>query len=198
MLPWTASVMVFFASHAQAAPGASCPKPEWPRQALRYELEGVTTLRYAVGMDGRATSASVQKSSGWKMLDNAALSSLSRCILLDPTPAGVTVPAQYVWRLEGEEVLRPLLVAGSCKASERFGAFRNLDKSPANADGVVLLMLIKSDGGPWSVMAEASGMSPAVVEEAIAHIQSCRFAIDPDVPGKRTDATYGRLPLKSK
>jgi len=107
---WVAGVMMLMSGHCVAVPGANCPKPEWPRDALRYELDGTTTLRYVVGADGRATSAVVEKSSGWKALDDAALNNLAGCVFKAPTPEGVTMPTQYVWRLDEERPLRPLLV----------------------------------------------------------------------------------------
>lgn len=180
-----------------AVPGASCPKPEWPRDALRYELDGTTTLRYAVGEDGRATSAVVEKSSGWMALDVAALNNLAGCVFKAPTPEGVTMPTQYVWRLDEERPLRPLLVRGSCQASDRFETFKNLDKSRSNASGIVLRMFISSEGSPWSIVAEAEGIPQEPLDAAIAYIQTCRFAIDPDVAGRRINSTYGRLQLKN-
>ncbi|NVD97555.1 energy transducer TonB [Massilia sp. BJB1822] len=191
-------VLAALAAASHAAPGSNCPKPEWPREALRYELEGATVLRYAVGQDGKAMLASIQKSSGWKVLDNAALNNLNQCVFREPSTEGVTKPIQYAWRLDGERSLRPLLVPGSCPASEQFQTFKNLDKSPSNANGVVLRMLIGSEGKPWAVKAEAPELPSELIDAAIAFIQQCRFAIDPEVPGQRSDSTYGKLLLENK
>jgi len=58
-------------------------------------------------------------------------------------------------------------------------------------------MFIGSEGGPWSIVAEAEGIPKELLDAAIAYIQTCRFAIDPDVVGRRISSTYGRLQLKN-
>lgn len=193
-----AAALLLLAARSEAAPPVpSCSKPDWPAEARRYELEGTTTLRVVVGDDGRPTSASVEKSSGWRLLDKASLEGLSRCVFPKSASDGTAKPAQFVWRFGGEPLLHPSLVDGSCPQSERFQAFKSLDKSPSDANGILLRMLVKSDGAAWNVKAEASGLPPDVLEAAAAYIQSCRFAANSDAAGKRTDTTYGKLLLKN-
>lgn len=193
-----AAALLLLAARSEAAPTVpSCPQPDWPAEARRYELEGTTTLRVVVGDDGRPKSATVEKSSGWRLLDKASVEGLSRCVFPKSEAQGEAKPAQFVWRFGGEPILHPSLVEGSCPASERFQAFKSLDKSPSDASGILLRMLVKSDGAPWNVKAEASGLPPEVLEAAAAYVQSCRFAADPDAQGKRTDTTYGKLLLKN-
>jgi periplasmic protein TonB len=193
-----AAALLLLTAQSEAAPtGPSCSKPDWPTEARRYELEGTTTLGVVVGDDGRPASATVQKSSGWRLLDKAALEGVSRCVFPKSASDGKAKSAQFVWRLGGEPIVHPSLVEGSCPPSERFEAFKSLDKSPSDANGVLLRMLVKNDGAPWNVKAEASGLPPEVLEAAAAYIQSCRFAAKPDAEGKRTDTTYGKLLLKN-
>ena len=182
---------------SDAAPTVSCAKPEWPQEARRYELEGTTTLSFVVGLDGKPVSAKVEKSSGWSILDKASLIGLSRCVFPKPEAEGPAKPTQFVWRLNGESMLHPSMVEGSCPASEWFQTFKSLDKSPTDANGILLRMLVKSDGTPWNVKAEATGLPPEVLNAAAEFVQSCRFAVDPDAKGKRTDTTYGKLLLKN-
>lgn len=192
----TAAALLLLSARSDAAT-ASCAKPEWPSEARRYELEGTTTLRFAVGADGRPVSATVEKSSGWSILDKASLVGLSRCTFPKPDAEGETKPTQFVWRLNGAPMLHPSLVEGSCPASESFQTFKSLDKSPTDANGILLRMLVKSDGTPWKVVAEAPGLPPELLNAAATFVQSCRFAVDPEAKGKRTDTTYGRLLLKN-
>lgn len=193
----TATALLLLSVRSEAAPTASCAKPEWPQEARRYELEGTTTLSFVVGLDGRPMSAKVEKSSGWGILDKASLIGLSRCVFPKPEAEGPAKPTQFVWRLNGESTLHPSMVEGSCPASEWFQTFKSLDKSPTDANGILLRMLVKSDGTPWNVKAEATGLSPEVLDAAAEFVQSCRFAVDPDAKGKRTDTTYGKLLLKN-
>lgn len=69
------------ASAAQAAPvptlsPESCVRPAYPREAIRYELEGITTLRFRLAPGGQVAGVQVVKSSGWAMLDEAVVRSL--------------------------------------------------------------------------------------------------------------------------
>jgi periplasmic protein TonB len=193
----TAAALLLVSVRSDAAPTASCAKPEWPQEARRYELEGTTTLSFVVGLDGKPVSAKVEKSSGWSILDKASLIGLSRCVFPKPEAEGPAKPTQFVWRLNGESMLHPSMVEGSCPASEQFQTFKSLDKSPSDANGILLRMLVKPDGTPWNVKAEATGLSPEVLNAAAEFVQSCRFAVDPDAKGKRTDTTYGKLLLKN-
>jgi len=190
--------LVLLQAHGIATAGPTCPRIEWPREALSYELEGATTLRFAVGQDGRAVGATVQRSSGWDVLDKASLAHLSRCVFPEPTGEGITMPTQFAWKLEGEPSLRPLLVPGSCAESERFLTFKNLDKSSSDSSGLVLRMHISSEGRPWKVAPEPSRNSPEIVDAAITYIQSCRCSVDAAVPGRRGNTTFGRLIFKSQ
>jgi TonB family protein len=81
----------------------TCPKPAYPRSALRNEETGTTTLKLLVGADGLVHDAVVQKSSGHPALDNAALV-LNHCRFAPATRGGKPVdfwqPMQFVWTLQ--------------------------------------------------------------------------------------------------
>lgn len=81
-----------------------CTKPAYPAQAARNGDSGTVTLALLVGVDGRVTGSRVERSSGFRDLDRAALSALSQCrfkpaMLGDVAQAGWTQLA-YVWSLE--------------------------------------------------------------------------------------------------
>ncbi|OEZ55490.1 energy transducer TonB [Duganella sp. HH105] len=178
---------------------ATCAQPQWPDEARRYEIEGVTTIRFRIGEDGKVVHPEVSKSSGWKILDDAAINGISRCVFqprLDEARDGTSFPMQYVWQFSDGPVIRPLLVAGSCQPSERFQTFRDADRRPSGSDGILLRFLVNSDGAPIRVVAEPNGQAPDVVEQAAAYLQGCRFAIDPRLPGQHTDTAFGRVLLK--
>jgi protein TonB len=81
----------------------TCAKPEYPRDALRNEETGVTTLSLLVGVDGLVHDATVQKSSGHPSLDRATLV-LRHCQFTPATRGGKPVefwqPMQFVWTLK--------------------------------------------------------------------------------------------------
>ena len=83
---------------------SACTKPEYPRASLRAEETGVVTLAFLIGTDGRVVDSKVEKSSGFKSLDNAARAGLSLCKFkpgsVDGKPEQSWVKMQYVWKLD--------------------------------------------------------------------------------------------------
>lgn len=83
---------------------ANCEKPEYPSASRRLEEEGTVSLRFLVGADGKVVQAEVEKSSGYKRLDEAARAGLSRCAFkpatVDGKPEQGWATMKYTWRLE--------------------------------------------------------------------------------------------------
>lgn len=82
-------------------------KPEYPRAALRYELQGTTSVAVTVAPSGSVSEVKVLKSSGHEILDEAV-----RAALLNPSckmqaatfggePEKATREVKYVWKLDG-------------------------------------------------------------------------------------------------
>lgn len=82
---------------------ASCARPAYPAAALRNGDEGTVTLAFLVGKDGRVASAKVERTSGHRDLDRAALQGLALCAFKPGTVDGVPYESwsrmQYAWRL---------------------------------------------------------------------------------------------------
>lgn len=81
-----------------------CAQPVYPAQAARNGDTGTVTLALLIGVDGRVTSSRVAHSSGFRDLDKAALTALSRCTFKpamhgDVAEAGWAQIA-FVWTLE--------------------------------------------------------------------------------------------------
>jgi protein TonB len=83
---------------------AQCDKPEYPSASKRLEEEGTVALRFLVGVDGKVIQSDIEKSSGYKRLDEAARAGLSRCqfrpATVDGKPEQSWTTIRYVWRLE--------------------------------------------------------------------------------------------------
>ena len=81
-----------------------CAKPDYPVSAARNGDTGTVTLALMVGTDGRVQDARVQKSSGHRELDRAALNALSLCQFKPAMNNGVAQAGwgqiAYVWTLE--------------------------------------------------------------------------------------------------
>lgn len=85
-------------------PRKTCANPVYPREAIRNEWTGKSTIAFLIGVDGLVKDARVVKSSGHDILDEAAKDALSLCRF---KPARVNgrlqeawQPVQYVWTLE--------------------------------------------------------------------------------------------------
>lgn len=81
-----------------------CARPDYPVNAARNGDSGTVTLALLVGADGRVQDARVQKSSGHRELDRAALNALSMCQFKPAMNNGVAEAGwgqiAYVWTLE--------------------------------------------------------------------------------------------------
>lgn len=89
---------------AVLADANSCATPEYPARAARNNESGTVTLALLVGADGKVNDSRVQKSSGSRDLDRAAVNALSLC-QFKPAMNGGTAEAgwaqiAYVWTLE--------------------------------------------------------------------------------------------------
>ena len=82
----------------------TCSKPEYPKSSLRNEETGTSTILFKIAADGSVQGAAIQKSSGFRDLDRAAMAALSKCRFKPATENGTPVessqPVQYVWTLE--------------------------------------------------------------------------------------------------
>jgi protein TonB len=83
---------------------SSCEKPEYPSASKRLEEEGTVQLKFLVGADGKVIESAVEKSSGFRRLDEAARAGLSKCQFkpgtVDGKPQQTWASMKYTWRLE--------------------------------------------------------------------------------------------------
>jgi protein TonB len=91
-------------STAAVISASSCEKPEYPSASKRFEEEGTVTLKFLVGADGKVLESAVEKSSGFRRLDEAARAGLSKCQFkpgtVDGKPQQSWASMKYTWRLE--------------------------------------------------------------------------------------------------
>ena len=123
---------------------------------------------------------------GWKIFDNAALSNFIALRVSWTHTGRVTMLFQYLWQLDVTQRPHPLLVQGSRPASGRFQTFKNLQKSPSNASGVLPRMLINSEAALERV-AEASGLPSGLIDAARV---SFKAAALPSPPSSRRAHRY--------
>lgn len=93
-----------FAAEVPASFDPSKCKVEYPKASLMNEEQGVTSMSFVVGADGSVVDSKLEKSSGFKGLDKAALKGLSACKFKpgtkDGSPAQTTTKVDYAWKLD--------------------------------------------------------------------------------------------------
>lgn len=91
---------------------ALCPKPEYPRSALRREQEGISLIGFLIRADGKVGQTVVLNSSGSADLDQAAAATLSKCAFKPASNAGVATEwwaaVAYNWFIGSEPTMSRL------------------------------------------------------------------------------------------
>lgn len=81
----------------------ACEKPEYPVNSLRVGEEGTVHLAMLIGPDGQVIESKIEKTSGSRALDKAAIQGLSLCKFKPGTVDGVPEKSwaklQYVWSI---------------------------------------------------------------------------------------------------
>ena len=79
------------------------PRPVYPEWAIEQGIEGTLTVRMLVGRDGRVVRALVLKTSGYRVLDDAALAAVEkyrfRPAARDGEPVERWVEQEFVFRI---------------------------------------------------------------------------------------------------
>lgn len=82
----------------------TCDRPAYPADELRAKHTGTVKLNFLIGTDGAIRKAEIGTSSGYPVLDQVALTTLSRCHFTPGTsggaPAEKWAPVQYKWSIE--------------------------------------------------------------------------------------------------
>lgn len=109
---WLSVVAALLVSSAPAAFAAEVPasfdakncKAEYPKASLMNEEQGTVSMSFLVKPDGSVIDSKVEKSSGFKNLDKAAIKALSACKFKpgtkDGAPAETWTKVDYAWKLD--------------------------------------------------------------------------------------------------
>ncbi|WP_295992730.1 energy transducer TonB [Rugamonas sp.] len=92
-----------FAAEVPASFDAKSCKAEYPKASLMNEEQGNVAMAFLVGTDGNVIESKVEKSSGYKNLDKAAIKALSACKFKPGTKDGAVAQTwtkvAYDWKL---------------------------------------------------------------------------------------------------
>lgn len=102
------TAVLFAAGNAAAAEvpavfDASKCKAEYPKAALMNEEQGVVSMMFLVSAEGRVLESKLDKTSGFKSLDKAAISAITACKFKpgskDGKPDSTWTKVEYNWTL---------------------------------------------------------------------------------------------------
>jgi periplasmic protein TonB len=100
----TAFATPAFAAEVPATFDPSKCKVEYPKASLMNEEQGTTSMSFLVNADGSVADSKLDKSSGFKGLDKAALKGLAACKFKpgskDGAPAQTWTKVDYAWKLD--------------------------------------------------------------------------------------------------
>jgi protein TonB len=79
-------------------------KADYPKASLMNEEQGTTSMSFLISPDGSVVESKLDKTSGFKNLDKAAMKSLSACKFKpgtkDGAPAQTWAKVDYAWKLD--------------------------------------------------------------------------------------------------
>ena len=82
---------------------AKC-KAEYPKASLMNEEQGTVSMSFLVNADGTVADSKLEKTSGFKNLDKAAMKSIAACKFKpgtkDGAPAQTWTKVDYAWKLD--------------------------------------------------------------------------------------------------
>lgn len=143
---------------------STCALPVWPKAALREEQQGTVTLAFLIGADGTVRDTKLVRSSGFPLLDMAALDGIAKCRFKPGTmggkPAEAWMSMQYVWTLEDGGRNSPAMIAAARQGAKRGVATEqyNLGMAYLNGNGVPRKF---SEGLKWMRLAGKQGHAKA-------------------------------------
>jgi len=98
------SASAAFAGEVPASLDAKNCKAEYPKASLMNEEQGTVSMAFLVSAGGDVKDSKVEKSSGFKNLDKAAIKAISACKFKpgskDGAPAETWTKVDYAWKLD--------------------------------------------------------------------------------------------------
>jgi len=89
---------------AAVVDASACEKPDYPAASLRAQEVGIVALSFLIGADGSVLDSRVERSSGFRRLDEAARKGLGLCRFKPATVNGKPEQAwariEYEWKID--------------------------------------------------------------------------------------------------
>jgi protein TonB len=99
----SASAVVATAAEVPASFDSKNCKADYPKAALMNEEQGVVSMMFLVSAEGRVLESKLDKTSGYKSLDKAAINAITACKFKpgskDGKPDSTWTKVEYNWTL---------------------------------------------------------------------------------------------------
>ncbi len=93
-----------FGAEVSAVFDAAKCRADYPKASLMNEEQGTVSMSFLVNADGSVADSKLEKTSGFKNLDKAAIKSISACKFKpgtkDGAPAQTWTKVDYSWKLD--------------------------------------------------------------------------------------------------
>jgi TonB family protein len=178
----------------------ACADPDYPRDALRYDLGGTVRLGFELSPMGVVDKIGLLKGSGWTSLDDAAAAAAAKCQFSSELAASKKrFVMQYVFKVsQNPGISRPIMRADTCPASEIFSGFLpSRDENVSNVDGVLVRFEVDEVGRGHGVQFEERAWDPRILAAARDYVEACRYTPTKRAGIKARGAMSGRLTLKT-
>ncbi|MES2127142.1 MAG: energy transducer TonB [Pseudomonadota bacterium] len=97
------SISNVYAADVPASFDAKNCKADYPKAALMNEEQGTVAMKFLVSADGKVIESKLEKTSGYKSLDKAALQAIAACKFhpgtKDGKPGETWTTVEYAWKI---------------------------------------------------------------------------------------------------
>lgn len=158
-----------------------CKVPEYPREAVRFGMQGKTVLKLSIDETGKISAFQLLRSSGWKMLDIMVMQAISGCQVIPP---GHWMPSErpiaYLWKLDQNYTNTAELDPNSCKPSETLRIANDKDQEV----GIVVGIYASDTGKVLDAKVQWGSDDAQLDQESLRIARSCEF-MPAEYRGKR-------------
>jgi TonB family protein len=180
----------------------SCPTPQYPLEARRYELQGRVELSVLVDTDGKPIDVRLAKSSGWPILDKAVMQGY-RCRFVSTSgallPHPIWIKTGYVWRIDdndGNPSKAPPLVYCLPSTKIMLADDKRIDRT------VQVLFGIHNDGTPYAFKIAKSSNNLDIDSAAVEFVAGCKYKYEGSGEASHLtltwdDAAFGLAPQQT-
>ncbi|MFL6659464.1 MAG: peptidylprolyl isomerase [Massilia sp.] len=189
-----------WAAQAAVLPASGCPAPKYTPEMTRYALEGKVRLSLLRRDDGAPLQIKLEQSSGWDVLDEAALKQAKLCHFAVPAAEelGKGDTLELAWTLPGPAAAAaaasaPSMTLNSCSSKTVFRL-----AAPEAESAYRVRLMVWSDGQIYQPKLGRSTGEADLDQAILDWVSSCKFTPAQGEAGPVPGAAAVRLDVRSE